>query len=176
MPSTLHTASSDTVARIAAFLTLPELARLMHSRKEFLDLLKPGFQKRVDAVMPTMRDYTRMTGNQLLALFNKGRMFLVYSCIDANGDVTGYGRKSNPTRRPDNNDDDDILYNVTRNLERPYVTVTFHTDKATQVHVRVVPCSFTAGAIVLPGGAQREFHGQIAAALKKEFPMLGTTF
>ena len=174
MPSTLHTASSDTVTLIAAFLTIPELARLMHSRKELLDLLNPGFQKRVDAVMPTMRDYTRMTGNQLLLLFNKGRMFLVYSCIDGNGDVSGYGRKSNPKARLDDNDD--VIFNVTRNLERPYVDVTFHTDKTTQVRVRVMPSSFTAGVIVLPGGAQREYQGDVAGALTREYPTLGTKF
>ena len=175
MPSTLHTASSDTVTRIAAFLTIPELARLMHSRKELLDLLNPGFQKRVEAVLPEMQNHARKAGNQLLSLFNKPKMFQVYMCVSAAGVVDGYAHTTYKSAFASVTNESTV-FRVRRSLEHPYMEITFEVDKTTQVRVRVMPSSFTAGVIVLPDGAQREYQGDVAGALTREYPTLGTKF
>ena len=171
----LSDCSADTVTRIAAFLTIPELARLMHSRKELLDLLKPGFQTLVDTLTDEMQKHARKAGNQLLSLFNKPKMFQVYMNISAAGVVDGYAYTTYKSAFASVTNES-MVFRVRRSLDHPYMEITFEVDKTTQVRVRVMPSSFTAGVIVLPGGAQREYQGDVARALTREYPTLGTKF
>jgi hypothetical protein len=164
----IPTLSSDTLTRVATFLTLPDIARMMCQSTEIRKTLKPVFKIRSDNLILAMPCYTEQLTDQLLLLFNPARKIsAVFTRIGDGGIVEGYTRFTKNSVLLTVITDDMIF------LIKPgstFLDITVEAGKSVWVTVRVIPESSTTGVVTTPTGEKHGYNDGVVPLLKSLYP------